>query len=53
MLTISGRTVRKWTGGEQKMPCSGWRLLLVYIGEVDPEEMIPPLGAVAYAPGQY
>ena len=52
MLTISGRTLRKWTGGEQKMPYSAWRLLRVYIGEVDQEEMIPSLGAVAYAPGQ-
>jgi hypothetical protein len=27
-----GRTIRKWTGGEQPMPYSAWRLLLIYAG---------------------
>ncbi len=34
LLGVNGRTIRKWTGGEQAMPYSAWRLLLIYIGEV-------------------
>jgi DNA-binding transcriptional regulator YiaG len=30
LLGVSGRTVRKWTGGDQKMPHSAWLTLLVY-----------------------
>lgn len=28
-LGVSGRTIRKWTGGEQEMPYAAWRLLLI------------------------
>lgn len=30
LLGVSGRTIRKWTGGDQKMPHSAWLTLLVY-----------------------
>lgn len=38
LLGVSGRTVRKWTGGEQRMPYSAWRLLVLAVGLVDPYE---------------
>ena len=28
LLGVNSRTIRKWTGGEQSMPYSAWRLLL-------------------------
>jgi hypothetical protein len=31
-LGVTGRTVRKWTGGEAPMPYSAWRLMLIYAG---------------------
>ena len=33
LLGVNDRTVRKWTGGEQKMPYAAWRLLLMYVTE--------------------
>ena len=33
LLGVNDRTVRKWTGGEQKMPYAAWRLLLMYVSE--------------------
>lgn len=33
LLGVNGRTVRKWTGGDQKMPYSAWRLLLMHVNE--------------------
>lgn len=30
LLGVNGRTIRKWTGGEQRMPHSAWLTLLVY-----------------------
>lgn len=33
LLGVSGRTIRKWTGGDQAIPYSAWRLLLQTIGE--------------------
>ena len=32
ILGVTGRTVRKWTGGEREMPYSAWRLLLLDVG---------------------
>lgn len=32
LLGVNGRTIRKWTGGEQAMPYSAWRLLLLTTG---------------------
>lgn len=29
---VSGRSVRKWTGGETKIQYAPWRLLLLYAG---------------------
>ena len=31
LLGVNSRTVRKWTGGEQKMPYAAWRLLLMHV----------------------
>lgn len=28
-LGVTGRTIRKWTGGDQDVPYSAWRLLLL------------------------
>lgn len=36
LVGVSGRTVRKWTGGEQGISYAAWRLLLMYIGVVEP-----------------
>lgn len=33
----TGRTVRKWTGGTQKIPYSAWHMLLVFAGLVEPK----------------
>ena len=33
LLGVSGRTIRKWTGGEREMPYSAWRLLLIETGQ--------------------
>ena len=32
LLGVTGRTVRKWTGGEREIPYSAWRLLLIETG---------------------
>lgn len=32
LLGVTGRTVRKWTGGERDIPYSAWRLLLLGVG---------------------
>jgi len=40
LLGVNGRTIRKWTGGEQAMPYSAWRLLLLYSGLVE-HEVLP------------
>lgn len=32
LLGVTGRTIRKWTGGERDIPYSAWRLLLISIG---------------------
>ena len=32
LVGVTGRTVRKWTGGEREIPYSAWRLLLIEIG---------------------
>ena len=33
LLGVNSRTIRKWTGGEQRMPYSAWKLLLLNISE--------------------
>lgn len=33
LLGVNSRTIRKWTGGEQKMPYSAWKLLLKSLEE--------------------
>lgn len=33
LLGVNSRTVRKWTGGEQRMPYSAWKLLLLNVSE--------------------
>ncbi len=33
LLGVTGRTVRKWVGGERAIPYSAWRLLLVETGQ--------------------
>ena len=33
LVGVDGRTVRKWTGGERRIPYSAWRLLLVECGK--------------------
>ncbi|MGH8194594.1 MAG: helix-turn-helix domain-containing protein [Woeseiaceae bacterium] len=32
LVGVTGRTVRKWTGGEREVPYSAWRFLLIEIG---------------------
>ena len=55
LLGVNGRTIRKWTGGEQTMPYSAWRLLLIYIGLAEPVRMDAdpnrPPGAMVYRNG--
>lgn len=29
LLGVTGRTIRKWTGGEREIPYAAWRLLLI------------------------
>lgn len=31
LLGVTGRTIRKWVGGEREIPYSAWRLLLIEI----------------------
>ena len=33
LLGVNSRTIRKWTGGEQRMPYSAWKLLLLNVSE--------------------
>ena len=33
LLGVNSRTIRKWTGGEQRMPYSAWKLLLLNTSE--------------------
>ena len=43
LLGVSSRTVRKWTGGDQGMQYSAWRLLLIALGQVKaPRRLKPP-----------
>ena len=32
LLGVSGRTLRKWTGGDRDIPYSAWRLLIISLG---------------------
>ena len=54
LLGVSGRTVRKWTGGDQRISFAAWQVLLHYIREIDLPRLDTdgPAGAAAFAPGQ-
>lgn len=43
LVGVTDRTIRKWTGTDQKMSYASWRLLLIHIGMVRVE--IHPNGA--------
>lgn len=32
VVGVTGRTIRKWTGGEREIPYAAWRLLLLEVG---------------------
>lgn len=34
LLGVGGRTIRKWTGGQNRMPYSAWRLLIIKMNKV-------------------
>ena len=40
LLRVKGRTSRKWTGGDQSIPWSAWRLLAMSVGLVDAFDLI-------------
>lgn len=52
LVGVSSRTVRKWTGGDQNISYSAWRILLHYARLIDGLPQVPLDQAVAYAPGQ-
>ena len=37
VLGVSGRAIRRWTGGESDIPYSAWRLLLLETGQAQLE----------------
>lgn len=53
LVGVSSRTIRKWTGGDQKISYSAWRMLLYYCGLISEMPTMPnqPIG-VGFAPGQ-
>ena len=40
MFGVDGRTIRKWIGGERKIPYAAWRLWLYAIREIGPNDLI-------------
>ncbi len=41
LLGVTSRTIRRWTGGDKDISYAAWRLLLMYINEVEPVRLQP------------